>query len=207
MFTTCQPPQAQLPVLLPVPVVNALLPLPSKRRPTQLHLLEGGGLVLVHRAGPGRDAPDLPRLLDAWGFADVSVNLMVPLEGIPLVLLAAQAGELPPVMADIQLSKIPRAKIEQWLQEAVAAKPATLQIVLLEPVADSAAKGRVRLSRALAISDSGFWRPLCRVLREQLTMLDQGDTAVLSVAADAMLTRPGAAAGVLAGGPVAQYLS
>jgi hypothetical protein len=205
MFTHCLSPVALPPVLLPVPVLNALLPLPAKRRPTQLHLLEGGGLVLVHRAGP--DEGELARLLDAWGFADWRVNLMQPLDGIPMVLLAAQAGARPPVLVDVTLSGVPRAKAQQWLDEATPNHPATLQVVVVEPVAGSPGKGAVRCSRALAITDPGFWKPLYRVLREQLALVDQGEGSVLTEAADAMLSRAGAGAGVLAGGPVEQLLS
>lgn len=194
-------------MVLPVPVVDALLPLPSRRRATQVRLMTGGGLALVHRAGPGSEEADRTRLLDAWGFAQVRVNLLEPLDGIPLVLLAAQVGELPPVVSDITLGKGSRPLVEKWLQQAAAARPATLQLVLLEPTQDSPGKGRVLCSRPLAISDAAFWRPLCRVLQEQLPLFDQGDAAVLSGAAEAILSRSGAAAGVLAGGPVAQQLA
>ncbi|MCR5890383.1 hypothetical protein LRS06_21890 [Hymenobacter sp. J193] len=205
MFTNCLSPIPLLPVLLPVPVIDTLVPLPSKQRPTQLHLLQGGGLVLVHCAGPG--VAELARLRDAWGFADVRVNLMQPLEGIPMVLLAAQAGELPPVLVNVTLCNVPYARAQQWLDEAAASMPATLQVVVVEPAPDFPGKGVVRCSRPLAIADQSFWRPLYRALREQLTLVDQGEASVLSVAADAMLSRAGAGAGVLAGGPVEQLLS
>ncbi|WP_139926289.1 hypothetical protein [Hymenobacter sp. DG01] len=207
MFTLSPPFLSPPPVVLPVPVVDALLPLPPKKRVTQLRLMAGGGLALVHRAGQALEEADRNRLLDAWGFADVRVNLLEPLEGIPLVMLAAQVGELPALVSDINLGKGSRSMVEKWLEQASTAMPATLQLVLLEPVADAPGKGRVLCSRALAITDTAFWRPLCRVLREQLPLFDQGDAAILSVAADAILSRSGAAAGVLAGGPVAQQLA
>lgn len=207
MFTIGFPSATLLPVPLSIPVVDSFIALPSKRRPTQLHLLDGGGLALVHRAGLGPEVDSLEQLLDAWQYAEVSVNLLEPLEGIPLVLLAAQVGHLPAMLSDIYLGKVSHAMGTRWLQEAASQLPAVLQLVLVEPSADSPSRGIVRSSRSLVITDPAFWRPLCRVLGEQLALIEQGDASILTVAANAILARAGAASGVLAGGPVAQKLT